>query len=143
MANPFSRAMEYKPTDMQRRSKYEHYIQEALAPHLLIIRYLRQHLQPCGSVDNNTTLSIYRLVMTSLAASKETSCHPLAREGRLELVLLALQLVREGRLPQRMQVALQIATYKFALSWYADTPTYSLLKRELISASCSAIIAFN
>jgi phosphatidylinositol 4-kinase A len=107
---------------MQRRAKYEQYIQEALAPHLLIIRYLRQHLQPCGAVDKNTTFLIYRLVMTSLAAGKETSSHPLAREGRLELVLLALQLVREGRLPQRIQSALQIATYKFALSWYAHTP---------------------
>lgn len=114
--------MEYKPTDMQRRAKHERSVQEALAPHLLILRYVRQHLQPCGAVNTHTTLSLYRLVMTSLAATKETSTHPLAREGRLQLVLLGLQLVREGRLPQRMQSALQVATYKFALSWYAHPP---------------------
>ena len=70
--NPFSKAMEYKPTDMQRRAKHERYVQETLAPHLLILRYIRQHLQPCGAVDYHTTLSLYRLVMTSLTASKET-----------------------------------------------------------------------
>ena len=119
--------MEYKPTDMQRRAKHERYVQEAFAPHLLILRYIRQHLQPCGALDTHSTLLIYRLVMTSLAATKETSAHPLAREGRLQLVLLGLQLVREGRLPQRMQSALQIATYRFALSWYAHPPMYVLI----------------
>lgn len=64
--------MEYKPTDMQRRAKRERYVQETLAPHLLVLRYIRQDLQPCGTVDTQTTFSIYRLVMTSLAASKET-----------------------------------------------------------------------
>jgi hypothetical protein len=64
--------MEYKPTDMQRRAKHEWYVQETLAPHLLIIRYIRQHLQPCGAVDTHTTLSIYRLLMTSLSARQET-----------------------------------------------------------------------
>lgn len=52
------------------------------------------------------------------------SVHPLAREGRLQLVLLGLQLVREGGLPLKMQTALQVATYKFALSWYAHPPMY-------------------
>ena len=50
------------------------------------------------------------------------STHPLAREGRLQLVHLALQLVRDGRLPPRFQDTLQTATYKFALSWYAHPP---------------------
>ena len=133
--NPFSRAMEYKPTDMQRRAKYERYVQDALSPHLLILRYIRQHLQPCGAVDTHTTMSIYRLVMSSLAATQRNevdqlsmlsncSAHPLAREGRLQLVLLGLQLIREGRLPLKMQTALQMATYKFALSWYAHPPMY-------------------
>jgi phosphatidylinositol 4-kinase A len=137
--------MEYKPTDMQRRAKHERYAQEAMAPHLLVLRYIRQHFQPCGSVDTQTTHSIYRLVMTSLAASKETryfivstsidcSAHPLAREGRLQLVLLGLQLVREGRLPQRRQAALQMATYKFAMSWYAHPPMFVDLKTGLTVA---------
>lgn len=114
--------MEYKPTDMQRRAKQERYVQEILAPHLLVLRYLRQHLQPCGAVETHTTLSIYRLVMASIAVSKDISAHPLAREGRMQLVLLGFQLVLEGRLPQRMQAALQLATYKLALSWYAHPP---------------------
>jgi len=63
--------MEYKPTDMQRRAKQERYVEEFLAPHLLVLRYLRQHLQPCGAVDTHTTLSIYRLVMASIAVSKD------------------------------------------------------------------------
>jgi hypothetical protein len=52
------------------------------------------------------------------------SAHPFAREGRLQLVLLGLQLVREGRLPLKMRTALQMATYNFALSWYAHPPMY-------------------
>ena len=40
------------------------------------------------------------------------------------MVLLGFQLVREGRLPLRMQAALQLATYNFALSWYAHSPMY-------------------
>jgi len=64
--------MEYKPTDMERRAKLERYVQGLLSPHLLILRYIRQHLQPCGAVDTHVTLSIFRLVMESLATSKET-----------------------------------------------------------------------
>jgi len=64
--------MEYKPTDMQRRAKIERYVQETFAPHLLILRYIRQHMQPCGAVDIQTTLSIYRLIMSSLTAYNET-----------------------------------------------------------------------
>lgn len=118
--------MEYKPTDMQRRAKHERYIQEAFAPHLLILRYLRQHIQPCSAVDVDTVHSIYRLTMASLAATNDISKHPLAREARLHLVLLGFGLVREGRLSLKMQAALQLATYKFALSWYARSPKYEL-----------------
>jgi hypothetical protein len=68
--------MEYKPTDMQRRAKHEQYVQEALTPHLLILRFIRQHFQPCGEIDNQTTLSIARLTMASLTASREARfCH--------------------------------------------------------------------
>ena len=65
-----------------------------------------------------------RISGTSAIYSTKLSTHPLAREGRFQLVLLGFQLVREGRLPQRMQAALQLASYKFALSWYARPPTY-------------------
>ena len=74
--------MEYKPTDMHRRAKYERYVQEALAPHLLILRFIRQHLQPAGASDTQTTLCIYRLAMTSLVSLKE------ARYYILELCLI-------------------------------------------------------
>lgn len=57
--------------------------------------------------------------------------HPLAREGRLCLVLIGLQLVQEGLLPQRMQTALQIATYKFALAWYSHPPMYIVSLTQL------------
>ncbi len=83
--------MEYKPTDMQRRAKHERYVQEALAPHLLILRYIRQHLQPCGAVDTHTTFSIYRLVMTSLAASKE------ARYLIIQFVLMVAPIHLQGK----------------------------------------------
>ena len=63
---------------------------------------------------------------TSSLALIDCSAHPLAREGRLQLVLLGFQLVREGRLPQRMQTALHMATYNFALAWYAHPPMYVL-----------------
>jgi len=120
--NPFSRAMEYKPTDMHRRAKHEKYVQETFAPHLFILRYLRQHIQQCGAVDSHTIFSIYRLTMASLNASKHISKHPLAREGRLHLVLLGFGLVRDGQLSMKMQTALQLSTYRFALSWYARPP---------------------
>jgi hypothetical protein len=116
--------MEYKPTDMQRRAKQEKHIQEAFAPHLLILRYIRQHLQGCSAVDSETFHSIYRLAMASLAASDFVSKHPLAREGRLHLALLGFGIAREGRLSLKMQSAIQLATYKFALSWYASRPKY-------------------
>ena len=64
--------MEYKPTDMQRRAKHEQYVQEILTPHLLILRYIRQHLESCGAVESDTVLSIYRLTMASLVSTKET-----------------------------------------------------------------------
>ena len=120
--DPFSRAMEYKPTDMQRRAKQENYAREVFTPHLLILRYLRQHFQPCGPFDSHTILLLFRVVITGLTATKEASTHPLAREARLQLLLLGLDLVREGRLPSKMQSALQLATYKFALAWYAGPP---------------------
>lgn len=58
-------------------------------------------------------------------AKPNQSTHPLARESRLQLILLGFQLVREGRLPQKAQITLQIATYKFALSWYTKPPMYN------------------
>jgi hypothetical protein len=72
VTDPFMRSMEYKPTDMQRSAKHEKFVQEALAPHLLILRYIKQHLQPCAAVDMNTVHCIYRLVLISLNAAKET-----------------------------------------------------------------------
>jgi hypothetical protein len=70
--NPFSRAMEYKPTDMQRRAKYEAYVQETLTPHLLIIRYIRQHLESCSAIDNHTIRLLYRLTRASLTSGKDS-----------------------------------------------------------------------
>src|ERR1700737_2785344 len=69
--NPFSKVMEYKPTDIQRRAKQERYVQEALAPHLLILRFIRQNLKPCGDLDTQTTLAITSLTMASLSASRD------------------------------------------------------------------------
>ena len=71
--DPFMRAMEYQATDMQRRAKHEKFVQEAFAPHLLILRYLRQHLAPCGALDMNTVYCIYQLVLTSLNATRDTT----------------------------------------------------------------------
>lgn len=64
--------MEYKPTDMQRRAKHEAYIQETLTPHLLILRYLRQHLESCSAVDNHAVRLLYRLAISSLLFMKDT-----------------------------------------------------------------------
>ena len=80
--------MEYKETDMKRRAKYERLAQEVLLPHLLILRYIRKHLEPSGAVEYNTTFSIYRLVMSSLTAFKETRyavALPLLTEVRIDL----------------------------------------------------------
>jgi hypothetical protein len=72
--NPFSKVMEYKPTDIHLRAKHERIVRETLSPHLLILRFIRQHFQPCGDVDTQTTFSIVRMTMASLAATGEATC---------------------------------------------------------------------
>ncbi|KAJ9109753.1 hypothetical protein QFC19_001983 [Naganishia cerealis] len=122
---PFERPIEYSPMD---KAALDHDLAVAkrlLQPHTLLTQVLSSRFQAVKYRDRGTMLAFFRLLTRSFKAHKQMSSHPLAREVRFSLILLAFQLLGSSRMETDFELKFRNEIFGAALSWFAVKPLWS------------------
>ncbi|KAJ9125427.1 hypothetical protein QFC22_000388 [Naganishia vaughanmartiniae] len=116
---PFERPIEYSPTD---KTTLDHDLAVAkrlLQPHTLLTQVLSSRFQAVKYRDRGTMLAFFRLLSRSFKAHKQMSSHPLAREVRFSLILLAFQVLGSSRMETDFELKFRNDIFSAALSCWS------------------------
>lgn len=127
--NPFSRVMEYAPTDKEAIAKEAKSARALLSPHLIVLRFLSSRLaapQSFSVTGQKILLQIIRVTLKAMTGGG-VSDHMFARELRLRVLNMAIKLNRNlddldlAPIKRRFSSLL----YDAALSIFASSPRWA------------------
>ena len=122
----FDVKMEYAPSNKEEHNLEQQTAIDLLSPHLRLIQLLSSHYHANRHGNPHIQKIFLRLVRIALRGLKTATGHPLAREARFQLVLLALQVLRYSTgLTERQQTSLKDLIISGALSWFKFPPQWS------------------
>lgn len=127
--NPFSRVMEYAPTDKEAIVKEGRAAKKLLEPHLNVLRFLSGRLSAAQSTSTEShkiLLRILRITMTAMSTGA-VSNHIFCRELRLRVLVMGMKL--KAMLPylgmHSADNRLSVVLYDAALSMFASSPRWA------------------
>lgn len=127
--NPFSRVMEYAPTDKEAIAKEAKNARALLTPHLIIIKFLSSRVQAPQSPGVPGQKILLQIVRSTMKAMTEgwVSDHMFARELRLRILMIATMLGKLlGKLsPVFCRRPSRALLYDAALSIFASSPRWA------------------
>jgi len=122
----FDVKMEYAPSNKEEHNLEQQTAIDLLSPHLRLIQLLSSHYHANRHGNPHIQKIFLRLVRIALRGLKTATGHPLSREARFQLVLLALQVLRYSTgLTERQQTSLKDLIISGALSWFKFPPQWS------------------
>ncbi|KAG0035842.1 phosphatidylinositol-4- kinase [Podila clonocystis] len=133
--DPFRVRMEYAPSDKKARQKAYKVATYLFAPHVIWIEFLSSRFQATRYGNRDMVDIITRLLHLTFDHGFKMSTHPLAREGRFQLILLGLRLLQTNRMEALIEYRVRSALYKAALSWFELSPRWSFGGNRMISKS--------
>ncbi|KAF9550420.1 phosphatidylinositol-4- kinase [Mortierella hygrophila] len=131
--DPFRVRMEYAPTDKKARQRSYKIASYLFSPHLIWIEFLSSRFQATRYRNRDMIDTFTRLVQLTFAKEHKMSTHPLAREGRFQLLLLGLRLLRSDHMEALIEYQIRSALYLSALSWFELSPRWSFGGNRLLS----------
>ncbi|KAG0096965.1 phosphatidylinositol-4- kinase [Podila epicladia] len=131
--DPFRVRMEYAPSDKKARQKAYKVATYLFAPHVIWIEFLSSRFQATRYGNRDMVDIFTRLLHLTFDHGFKMSTHPLAREGRFQLILLGLRLLQTNRMEALIEYRVRSALYKAALSWFELSPRWSFGGNRMIS----------
>ncbi|KAG0234712.1 phosphatidylinositol-4- kinase [Actinomortierella wolfii] len=131
--DPFRVRMEYAPSDKKARQKAYKIASYLFAPHLIWIEFLSSRFQATRYGNKDIVDIMTRLILLTFDTGVKMSTHPLAREGRFQLVLLGLRLLQSNRMEALVEYKVRSALYLAALSWFELSPRWSFGGNKMLS----------
>ncbi|KAF9906504.1 phosphatidylinositol-4- kinase [Linnemannia zychae] len=131
--DPFRVRMEYAPTDKKARQRSYKVASYLFSPHLIWIEFLSSRFQATRYRNRDMIDTFTRLIQLTFAKEHKMSTHPLAREGRFQLLLLGLRLLRSDHMEALVEYQIRSALYLSALSWFELSPRWSFGGNRLLS----------
>ncbi|KAG0256287.1 phosphatidylinositol-4- kinase [Actinomortierella ambigua] len=131
--DPFRVRMEYAPSDKKARQKAYKIASYLFAPHLIWIEFLSSRFQATRYGNKDIVDIMTRLILLTFDTGVQMSTHPLAREGRFQLVLLGLRLLQSNRMEALVEYKVRSAVYLAALSWFELSPRWSFGGNKMLS----------
>ncbi|KAF9328773.1 phosphatidylinositol-4- kinase [Podila minutissima] len=131
--DPFRVRMEYAPSDKKARQKAYKVATYLFAPHVIWIEFLSSRFQATRYGNRDMVDIFTRLLHLTFDNGFKMSTHPLAREGRFQLILLGLRLLQTNRMEALIEYRVRSALYKAALSWFELSPRWSFGGNRMIS----------
>lgn len=120
--DPFETPVAYSPSDKKVMDLELAKARRLLRPHLLLIQVLSSQFQAVKYREPGIMVSLIRLIMRSLAASKRMSTHPLAREVRFSLLLFGFQILASSRMEALLELRFRDRLFSAAFSWFSVRP---------------------
>ncbi|KAF9427764.1 phosphatidylinositol-4- kinase, partial [Podila epigama] len=133
--DPFRVRMEYAPSDKKARQKAYKVATYLFAPHLIWIEFLSSRFQATRYGSRDMVDMFTRLLLLTFDNGFKMSTHPLAREGRFQLILLGLRLIQSNRMEALIEYKVRSALYSAAISWFELAPRWSFGGNKMISKS--------
>lgn len=130
--DPFFLKKEYGPSDLEGLQKRRQYLHNVLAPHTRLLNFFGSHYNATRLGSPDTQRVFLRLVDLSLEALKAAIPHPMAREIRLQVILLGLRVLRSSStLGPIGQWRLKDKILSAALSWFKTAPKWTFGSNSL------------
>lgn len=130
--DPFFLKEEFAPSDQEGLHKRKQLFLNLLSPHTRLLQFLSSHFSATrlGSPDTQTVF--VRLLDITLDEMKKAAAHPMARELRLQIVLLGLKILRTSTtIGPVSQWRLKDKLLSAALSWFYHAPKWSFGSNNL------------
>ncbi|KAG0346277.1 phosphatidylinositol-4- kinase, partial [Podila humilis] len=131
--DPFRVRMEYAPSDKKARQRAYKVATYLFAPHVIWIEFLSSRFQATRYGNRDMVDIFTRLLHLTFDHGFKMSTHPLAREGRFQLILLGLRLLQTNRMEAMIEYRIRSALYTAALSWFELPPRWSFGGNRMIS----------
>ncbi|ORZ23678.1 hypothetical protein BCR41DRAFT_302120 [Lobosporangium transversale] len=131
--DPFRVRMEYAPTDKKARQKSYKVASYLFTPHVIWIEFLSSRFQATRYNNRDIIDTFTRLLQLTFGNGYKMSTHPLAREGRFQLLLLGLRLLQNNRLEALIEYKLRSVLYLSALTWFELAPRWSFGGNKMLS----------
>ncbi|KAG0046870.1 phosphatidylinositol-4- kinase [Gryganskiella cystojenkinii] len=138
--DPFRVRMEYAPTDKKARQRTYKIASYLFAPHIIWIEFLSSRFQATRYSNRDMVETFTRLLLLTFDKDLNMSTHPLAREGRFQLLLLGLRLLQSNRMEAMIEYRLRDAIYLSALSWFELNPRWSYGGNKMLSKTETRIM---
>ncbi|KAL2020169.1 hypothetical protein VTK56DRAFT_8693 [Thermocarpiscus australiensis] len=92
--DPFFLRQEFAPSDSAALAKHKQFVHNLLAPHSRLLEFLSSHYNATRLGNPDTNQLFLRLLDVTLAAIKNATPHPMAREIRFQVVLFGLKVLK-------------------------------------------------
>ncbi|KAI7830285.1 hypothetical protein BC939DRAFT_392956 [Gamsiella multidivaricata] len=138
--DPFRVRMEYAPSDKKARQKSYKIASYLFAPHTIWIEFLSSRFQATRYGNRDMVDIFTRLLQLTFNSGFKMSTHPLAREGRFQLILLGLRLIQSNRMEALVEYKVRSALYLAALSWFELSPRWSFGGNRMLSKTETRIM---
>ncbi|KAG0310681.1 phosphatidylinositol-4- kinase [Dissophora globulifera] len=138
--DPFRVRMEYAPSDKKARQKSYKIATYLFAPHVIWIEFLSSRFQATRYGNRDMVDMFTRLLQLTFDSGFKMSSHPLAREGRFQLILLGLRLIQSNRMEALIEYKVRSALYTAALSWFELSPRWSFGGNRMLSKTETRIM---
>ncbi|KAF9207720.1 phosphatidylinositol-4- kinase [Haplosporangium sp. Z 27] len=138
--DPFRVRMEYAPTDKKARQKSYKIASYLFTPHVIWIEFLSSRFQATRYRNRDIIDTFTRLLQLTFRSDNKLSTHPLAREGRFQLLILGLRLLQSNRVEALVEYKLRSALYLSALSWFELAPRWSFGGNKMLTATETRIM---
>ncbi|KAG0335098.1 phosphatidylinositol-4- kinase [Podila horticola] len=138
--DPFRARMEYAPSDKKARQRSYKIASYLFSPHVIWIEFLSSRFQATRYGNRDMVDMFTRLLQLTFDDGFKMSTHPLAREGRFQLLLLGLRLIQSNRMEALVEYKIRSALYLSALSWFELSPRWSFGGNRMLSKTESRIM---
>ncbi|KAF9177874.1 phosphatidylinositol-4- kinase [Haplosporangium sp. Z 767] len=138
--DPFRVRMEYAPSDKKARQKSYKIASYLFAPHVIWIEFLSSRFEATRYGSRDMVDMFTRLLQLTFDSGYKMSTHPLAREGRFQLILLGLRLIQSNRMEALVEYKIRSALYLAALSWFELSPRWSFGGNRMLSKTETRIM---
>ncbi|KAF9414220.1 phosphatidylinositol-4- kinase, partial [Podila epigama] len=138
--DPFRCRMEYAPSDKKARQRSYKIASYLFSPHVIWIEFLSSRFQATRYGNSDMVDMFTRLLQLTFDNGFKMSTHPLAREGRFQLLLLGLRLIQSNRMEALVEYKLRNALYLSALSWFELSPRWSFGGNRMLSKTETRIM---
>ncbi|PQK08836.1 hypothetical protein BB8028_0001g09080 [Beauveria bassiana] len=124
--DPFFLKQEFSPSDWEMINQQKQKVHDMLSPHTRLLQFFSSHFNATRLGSPDIQRVFLRMLDLTLAALKDCSPHPMAREIRFQIILFSTKVLRNSTtIGPTAQWRLKDRILSAGLSWFRHSPRWS------------------